>query len=592
MRSRIGFFALIIVLLFAGLSIISAQNKFYINLNDRSDDTFKITLIPQQLNQQNKVYNFASTAPGTYQRMDIGRYVKSFKAFDKNGEELSSKQISINRWEISSPEKIGKIEYSVSDTWDTPMKENFIYQMCGTSLEDDHAMINGQCVFGFFDGMQNVPLDIKIDYPDEWLLGTALKFTDNKTLTAKNYDHAVDSPIMIGRLTKSSMKIDNTDIHIYTYSKSGQVTSDNMMYLLEDIMNAASQFTDGLPVNDYTFLFHFENFSAGAWEHNYSSSYVFKDQPLEEYMSKELRSIAAHEFYHVVTPLNIHSELVSNFDFTKPVMSQHLWLYEGVTEWAADILQLRDYLMTIDDYLSEMRAKLATNDFYDQKISLVELSKASTEMQEQYGNIYMKGALVASLLDLRIIDLSGGKFGLREVVNKLYKDYGADKSFSEELFFDEFVKRTFPEIKDFIDRYIKGTEKLPIKEYFAKIGVDYSEFSGFDSTKVSIGLNITLANDNLVVNHVENPESEEIKAGDILKSLNGEELNLNNASEKTALIRALKVGEFITLGIERNGELKEVKVFAKMKKRKHSFQVLDNPGEKELFLRSVWLKNL
>ena len=30
-----------------------------------------------------------------------------------------------------------------------------------------------------------------------------------------------------------------------------------------------------------------------------------------------------------------HSEEIGNFDFQKPKMSRHLWLYEGLTEYAA-----------------------------------------------------------------------------------------------------------------------------------------------------------------------------------------------------------------------------------------------------------------
>ena len=42
-----------------------------------------------------------------------------------------------------------------------------------------------------------------------------------------------------------------------------------------------------------------------------------------------ISDIAAHEFFHVVTPLHIHSEIIENFDFETPVPSEHVWLYEG-----------------------------------------------------------------------------------------------------------------------------------------------------------------------------------------------------------------------------------------------------------------------
>ena len=56
---------------------------FNVNLLDRSDDTYKVQVTPPTLTQENNIFQFASTAPGTYQVMDIGRYVKGFKALDK-----------------------------------------------------------------------------------------------------------------------------------------------------------------------------------------------------------------------------------------------------------------------------------------------------------------------------------------------------------------------------------------------------------------------------------------------------------------------------------------------------------------------------
>lgn len=115
-------------------------------------------------------------------------------------------------------------------------------------------------------------------------------------------------------------------------------------------------------------------------------------------------------------------------------MSQHLWLYEGVTEWAAHMLELRDRLITLDKYLKGLQQKLNANDSFKQDLSLTDLGIHCTEMQDQYPNIYMKGAIVAGLLDIRLLELSHGKRGLREVIHQLSKIYGPKKSFSEKNF--------------------------------------------------------------------------------------------------------------------------------------------------------------
>ena len=581
----------IIIILFLFTSFAAAQQKFFVNLNDRGDKTFKVTLLPEKLTDQNKIYQFASTAPGTYQIMDIGRFVRSFKAFDATGKEIETKNISTDQWEISDPAKTAKVVYTIASTWDTTVTENPIYQMCGSTLEGNDVLLNGQCVFGYFEGLQKEPIKIKLEYPTSWQVGTALPLDKDGFYEAKDFDYVVDSPILLGTLTKATTKVDNTTIDVYTYSKTGKINSDQMLLLLEDMLDATSQFTKGLPVDHYTFLFHFENMTVGAWEHNYSSEYVFTESPLEDRYAREIKSIAAHEFFHIVTPLNIHSQLVGNFNFAKPVMSEHLWLYEGVTEWASRIIQLRDYIMTLDDYLADVQQKLYMNDNFDQSMSLVDLSLHSTERQDQYPNIYQKGALVAMLLDIRLLDLSNGTKGLREVLNQLYKDYGANKSFDEKGFFDEFVKRTYPEIADFINKYIKGTEKLPVAEYFDKLGIEYKENDGMDSSKITLGFGIGLKDNHLVVSNVA-VASTGLKSGDIILKLNGEEINLKNAQEKAAIFRTLKVGDAIQLTIERDGQQQHITVRMSPRPIKHVFKVLDNPTEKQLALRKAWMKNL
>ena len=100
---------------------ILAQQKVYINLNDRSNDTFKVTLFPENLTDDNNIFQFASTAPGTYQIMDIGRFVKSFNALYEDGDQIDVEKISTNQWEIDDPEDVYKIIYTISETWDTPV---------------------------------------------------------------------------------------------------------------------------------------------------------------------------------------------------------------------------------------------------------------------------------------------------------------------------------------------------------------------------------------------------------------------------------------------------------------------------------------
>ncbi|MBI3577868.1 MAG: PDZ domain-containing protein, partial [Ignavibacteriales bacterium] len=555
-------------------------------------DTFKVTLYPAHLSASNNVFQFASTAPGTYQVMDIGRFVHDFKAFDNSGNEVPTEHTSTNQWRISHPADIKKITYAVEDIWDAKVDKDRVYNMCSTTISDDFVMMNGQGVLGYFNGMQSEPIKIKLFYPMDWKLGTALKKDRDGYYEADDFDMVVDSPFFLGKMTTASTEVGGAKIDVFTYSRMGLITSEALLASLKSILKAESNFTKGLPVDHYVFLFYFGNFGAGAWEHSYSSEYVSKEDTLTPSYAAIMNSIVAHEFFHINIPLNIHSELIEHFNFVKPVMSRHLWLYEGTTEWAAHMLQLRDNLISLNDYLRVLQSELNANDGYDQNVSLTELGIHSTEMQDQYSNIYQKGALVSTLLDIRLLELTKGKKGLRELLIELSKEFGKKRSFSEEKFFNQLVERTYPELGDFFDRYIKGTEKLPVKEYFTLLGIDYQEIAGIDSSRSSVGISLGAVGDAFGVKTVYEGSKSGLKKGDIIMKIDTTAFTQQNAGMLFGKLTAMKPGTAIKMTVKRQD--KEIEVGGELTPRvtRHKLTVNSNASPEQLRLRAVWMKNM
>lgn len=570
-----------------------------INLDDRANDQFKVTLHVDGLTPQNAIYQFASTAPGTYQIMDIGRYVRSFKAFDKKGRELKTEAVSTNQWKLDQPDQVRTIQYRIAETWDTPVKEHHPYNMCGTSIENDHVLINGQGVFGYPTGMQDAPIDVNITRPASWEVGTALEKTVTGRFTAPNYDRLVDSPILLGRLTKASTTVAGAQIDMYTYSKTDQVSSQQLLDNMKSMLTAAGQFLQQLPVKRYTFLYHFDEQSWGAWEHSYSSEYVLKEAPYSQKLADEVTSIAAHEFFHVVTPLNIHSEIIQQFNFVTPTPSAHLWLYEGVTEWASKAMQLRGGLMDLPTYLGEMTQKIGQDKSYDSTYSLAKLGLTcyTDSGQRQYNNIYARGALTAGLLDIRLLDLSGGKRGLREVINELATTYGSNRPFPEADFFTIFTQKTYPEIGDFFNRYVKAAEPLPYLEYYGKLGITYTPITPTGQKTVWLGMRpVYLAGDSkFVLANISEPLLKAgVKENDEWVSFNGQPVKVENLAALRAGVDQLKAGETYTVTVRRDGQ--EVTLTLPTQEReivdRYKFTLNPQATPQQLQLRDAWMKNL
>ena len=78
------------------------QIIYNIDVTELGDDLFDVTVSASNLTEENNVYNFPATVPGTYQVMNFGRFVESFDAFDDDGNKLGVEQISTNQWKINN----------------------------------------------------------------------------------------------------------------------------------------------------------------------------------------------------------------------------------------------------------------------------------------------------------------------------------------------------------------------------------------------------------------------------------------------------------------------------------------------------------
>jgi predicted metalloprotease with PDZ domain len=158
-------------------------------------------------------------------------------------------------------------------------------------------------------------------------------------------------------------------------------------------------------------------------------------------------------------------------------------LYEGTTEWAAHAMQLRAGLKSPDEYLAKVLEKMQIDRArFDSTWSLRELALTSysDSGQAQYPNIYMRGALTAGLLDIRLLELSGGQRGLQDLILDLTHRFGKRRAFPESTFVDTLAAMTSPEIRDFFDRYVWDSQRLPVAEYYGKLGIRLIE--GADGT--------------------------------------------------------------------------------------------------------------
>lgn len=322
----------------------------------------------------------------------------------------------------------------------------------------------------------------------------------------------------------------------------------------------------------------------------------------EEKIINNIIDFSSHEFFHIVTPLNICSREVREFNFNETILSKHLWLYEGSTEYDAHHTQVTNGLISGEEFLKRLSQKiLYSRKFLNDSLSFTELSVGSADKyNKQYVNVYQKGALISACLDLYLYKLSGGLYGIKDLKHDLSIRYGPNNYFNENELFDEIARLTYPEIRAFFTKYVEGTTPLPYEEFFGFAGVKYSpkrEVASFTLGGASLTVN---AKSQLAVNATDKMNEFGKALGyqknDILLSLNGESMD---ASSFQSLVNkfygSAKEGDPVKVEVQRKddkGELKTITLSApamKVKKTEEHSLEFENPTSEQLKIRTAWL---
>ncbi len=549
-------------------------NLYTVDLVNIQKDKVQVTLITPKIQKQSIVYHFPKIVPGTYSNDDYGRYISNFKAFDSNGKELKVIKQGLNSYKILKAKKLFKINYTVDDTWDSPeIKGEYIFEPAGTNINQNNIFaINTHGFIGYFEQLKHFKSKITFLRPNNFYGSSStidIKTENNSdTFSYNNYMEMVDAPIMYCKPDTSVLKIGGAEVLISVYSPNNKVTSKEIAKNIETLLEAQKKYLgDTLPIKKYAFLIILSDsvkHAYGALEHSFSSFYYLPEGDAEE-LSQTIKDVCAHEFFHIVTPLNIHSEEIENFDYNAPKMSEHLWLYEGMTEYAAGHMQAKYGLISIDKYLEIIRNKITNmlNDF-DDHLPFTEMSKeVLIKHKKQYSNVYEKGALIGLCLDIKLRELTNGKYGTQDMMKDLSKVYGKNKAFKDNELFDKIIEITKqPSLKEFFDKYVSGSHSLPINEIFNSVGIDYHKSKiekvlslGFDEKALDLNTTTQMI-------YIKNFEQLNLfgkklglKQNDEFVSLNGESLALKDFGNTIKKIYGtLKIGEKITLVVNRKNE--------------------------------------
>ena len=480
----------LLILAFFALNAYSQTNQVTIQLPTNQRGIVHVKYHLGAKSERDELFVFPKVVPGMYEQDDFGQLVINMVVHYKDGTVKKIERKDKNAFEIPSHEKVRYLTYDVRHTLIDGKQKGmkYIFDPGGTFFDPEaYFLLNFHAIVGHFQSGKDEGFSVIIEKPEKMDgVGSLEKHSLTSkvdSVFAKSYYQLADCPMLYadyGEQDTLSFQLDNMKIDIAVYSETELLNAHSTEEVIKkSVLNAAQTplLKNHLP-NHYSFLFCFTKrnaFMQGALEHNTSSVYSMGIDT--SFFEENLKDFISHEFLHILTPLNLHSELIDNFEFYNPEeFSKHLWLYEGITEYLAVKNNLNAGLIDTLGFFNQLNWKKRAATKYYKKLSMTDVSSniLSRKSQKYYSNFYDKGALTAFQLDYLISRESQGKKGLNDLLADLIEKYGQERPFEDESIIEE-ITGLYPETESCFQNQINGKEEVPLDTILNDLGVEFTK---------------------------------------------------------------------------------------------------------------------
>ncbi|CAA0183252.1 peptidase M61 [Tenacibaculum maritimum] len=592
-----------------------------LNLTEVADDKVPVTIDPGYFTSQKVIYRLPRVVQGTYSVSDFGKYVDDFKAFDYKGKELPIKKIDTNTWEINNAVNLDKVQYWVNDTFDMEVTGGIggdvPFSPSGTNIEETNYVLNLHGFIGYFDSLKNSQYTLDVIAPATVKRTSALqeiaatKSKDGKVITssyfAPRYFDITDNPMFYGELDVAEFSVGDIKIVLSVYSPNKKHNAKQIKAVMEKMMQAQKTYLGDINstarYDIYLYLADQKETAPkgfGALEHHTSTVVVLPEAMPDKMLAKSMIDVVSHEFFHIVTPLNVHSEDVHYFDYNKPTFSKHLWMYEGITEYFATLFQIHQDLVKEEEFYNKIMGKIKASLSMDDTMSFTKMSENVLEnpYAPQYYNVYQKGALIGMCIDILLREESNGNRGVLSLMKELSNKYGKNKPFHDDALIEEITAMTYPSIGTFLKTHVVGTTPIDYGKFFAKVGLKYTtsmvktnylQDDGVflvDRDKETGAIKFTGG-----VHNNSFWEDNGAKEGDVIKEIDGEVLTPENVNEVLGKVFTWKPGREVEVKLDRKGKEIVIKTVLTVTYAKKT-NLTEDPvaTQKQKDLRKVWMK--
>ncbi len=590
---------LLSTLLFSAFTLLAQEISYQLKMSKPQTHYFEVEMQLNNFKEKELLVKMPVWAPGSYLVREFAKNVDRVYAFDENGKPLNVIKVSKNTWKVEKGKsKNVKVAYNVY-AFELSVRTSF--------LDLTHGFVSGSSIFMYIDKYKEKAGKLKVEpYVGFSTITTALPKASesiaadgHKEFRFENYDQLVDCPIEIGNQEEFSFTTSGVKHTVAMYGV-GNYEIEKLQRDMAKIVEAATNVFGENPNKEYVFIIHNVIDGQGGLEHTNSTTLSVNRWTYggPEYLG--FLSLVAHEYFHLWNVKRIRPIELGPFDYDTENYTSLLWVMEGFTSYYDELLMLRANFYTKEQYLSKLQSTInyvegsvgtrvqpVAHASFDAWIKAYRPNENSANTTMTY---YSRGAMIASLLDAKIVAKYKGTKCLDDFLQVLYQKYykKMDRGFSEKEFKTELANFLGENMDDFFAKYIDGTEIPPFNEIFSPVGIKVEDVS---SKSPSFGASLRQDGGKLMIRGIRSGSSAEdagLSVGDEIIGCNGFRVN-QNALEQ--VISSLNAGEKMNLLISREEILYEVQV--QMKEfTKPQFQLKMTSESTSSLLRNYMLRTL
>jgi predicted metalloprotease with PDZ domain len=417
-------------------------------------------------------------SPGNYEIQNYARYVHGFGAKNSAGQPLRWDRADKDTWRVvtgRSERVTVEFDYA-ADTLDLSIART----------AQDFAQFLGTNLFLFEEGQITRPAEVRFRVPAGWQVTTALNGPVSGVYRAADYHELADAMTFLGRFSVDSLQADGKWIRIAVWPASDYTpaVARNLRNGVAKMAPVQNRIMGEAPYDVYTVFFNVIhepiNFGGGL-EHSFSQYDIMPAQAFADpsgTLGDFMYPLLSHEFFHLWNVKRIRPGEMWPYDYHAEQYTPLLWWSEGVTDYYADLTNLRSGLWSVDQFLQNTQSNIDQVESAPEPWSAEDGSEA-TWIHEVYVNssqlYYPKGSLLGFLLDISIRDATDNAHNLDEVMRALYtRYYRQNKGFVTADLLKELRAAGMPDVDTFYRRYIDGRDSLPYEVVFAKAGIVFS----------------------------------------------------------------------------------------------------------------------